>query len=229
MKKIGVLFVLTILFFNLIFIQADLEGVEKQVDDQIKELEKAEDILEKSQDQKHWEQTWDYLGKEWQKIILKNQFAADIDSIFAKFSIVFSIFLGVEYSLSLSLFFIFVIWLFFFLNLIEIISATGLLREEFSWVGTLLINVILAQTGFFKNLVIFLGNFIFAPDYVWTRAIIFFVVILAFYALNIGDKKLAAYLRLSRKKRLEREAEITSKAIVERERSREEVSKLGEK
>jgi len=123
MKKVFVFFVLGILFLNFAVAADPLDGFEDKINQVQDVKEKVEEGVEKSKDQAVWEEKWDYLGKEWPKLMLRNDVVLKLDGFFSKFSLVFSILFGAPYSMSLVLFFIVFLWLFFFSSIMKIIIA----------------------------------------------------------------------------------------------------------
>jgi len=102
MKRVFI-FVSLLLFISLfslaIISSADIGKIQDDLDAHI---ENVEDAKNKIDDLKETE--WDYLGKEWQTILLKNKAVSSFDSILKKISFLFEVFFGMPYSLSLTSF-----------------------------------------------------------------------------------------------------------------------------
>ena len=105
-KKLGVLLVISLLLavFFLQFVRAEnLAGL--PFDPSKDPQETIEDFRNKTISK------WDYLGREWQTIFLKNKYVAIVDNFFKKNPKVFFILFGTPYSLSLTLLLIIALWL----------------------------------------------------------------------------------------------------------------------
>ena len=68
-----------LLILNFITIHADLEDTQENLDKSVENLENTKTNIETK---------WDYLGKEWQNILLKNKIVSGFDGFFKKISIV---------------------------------------------------------------------------------------------------------------------------------------------
>lgn len=92
---------------------------------------------------------WDYLGVQCQELLLKNKVISAIDSFLKKGNIVFVFLFGKDYSLSLTLFFLILIWIFFWSQLSKIISTFSMFGSITSKLVALALTTILAQLGSF--------------------------------------------------------------------------------
>ena len=225
-----VFFILCMVLLSFVFVSAanplgSLDGTVDKIGDT---REKVGDVVEDVGSTEYWEQKWDYLGNEGSKILLENPSVAKVDASLKKFSIVFNILFGAPYALSLALLFIIVLWIFFTINFSRLVGATGFFDGVYKWVGGILISVILAQTGFFKHLVIFFGNLVFSPDYSWMRVLVFFLIGVAFVLVEFGDRALAAYLKKKMEFSAEKKLKKIQEALLARETAREETSKLAD-
>lgn len=138
MKKIGVLFILLLLVFNIIILASvlaedeytDIPGIPAGLSP-----EKIEDATNKSVAK------WQYLQKEWKSIILKNKVVSSIDGFFTKISIVFSILFGMPYSMTFTMFVTIVLWFVFVLLAARIIQWKAKIKAN---LGPLIIGILLA-------------------------------------------------------------------------------------
>ncbi len=203
------------------------------VDDKIEKIESAKDKVDElgqqTRDERFWNEKWEYLGKEYPKLLLRSPFVRAINSFLSRFSMVFRILFGMDYSLSLILFFVVVFWIWTLFTLWGIIKASGIVGEKFNFIASLLIVIVLAQLKFFENLVIFLGNLVFAPQYAWTRFLVFIMVCLGFIFLNIGDKRLMKFLEERKEKKQRRTSAFLRLINYRREKAIEESSRAGDR
>ncbi|MBU1136496.1 MAG: hypothetical protein KJ559_03235 [Nanoarchaeota archaeon] len=135
---------------------------------------------------------WDYLGKEWQKILLKNPVVSKIDSALAKVSFVFVILFGMPYSLSLTLLVIIILWFFFFFKFAEIFKNFSAFSESASWVISLALVIFMAQTKVLQKITEWLGWLVFAKkEWWWNLSMIILLVFLfiLFYKLSSAYAK----------------------------------------
>ena len=174
-------------------------------------VEKVEDIKEKLEEGK-----WDYLGKEWKEILLKNKFVSVIDSFFTKISIVFKILFGEPYSLSLTLFLVIILWFYFFFKFSEIFT------DYFNFSSTAIVigaafTVVLAQFQVLRKIIEFFGWLVLSSESnIWRFLImlgIFGIMILLYYlSSHFGD----VYKKGKEKKEKSKEEMEKSRAKVER-------------
>ena len=196
MKKIGVLFICLFLFLILIQssniqaqdIEEGLEGAEEKLQEGI---EKAEDIKEKLEEGK-----WDYLGKEWKEILLKNKFVSFVDNCFKKISFVFTFLFGEPYSLSLTLLLVIILWFYFFFKFSEIFTDYSSFSPTTAMVIGFAFTIILAQFQILRKVIEFFGWLVFSQEAnIWR-----FFVMLGIFLAMIGIYYLSSYLGNSFKK-----------------------------
>ena len=225
MKRLVCFLFLILLLGNLAFVSSETIPQLDAVASKVSDIKDKVDDLKNPNSQAYWEQQVGYLGVEFPKLLLKNPYIAAVDSFFQKISIVFRILFGMSYSLSLTLLFVIAFWFFFSFNFYGAIKATGLLNGGLNFISGMLVSVILAQTGFFKALVILCGTLIFAPKYSWMRFLVLVAIILAVIGVSYLDKKLAGYLKNKKGDSAKKEIETYQKAFLEREKSRADVKK----
>ena len=154
-----------------------------------------------------------YLKQEWNKILLDNKYISSMDSFFTKISIIFRILFGIPYSLTLTLFFVIILWFAIFLSLPGIIENSTSLSSGVSWLISLGITIILAQIQVLNRIIVFLIKFISYPENSWLRllvGILIFVGIIIFYYI---EKYLSKYLEKKKKKKIENKTKQTQKKI----------------
>jgi len=178
-KKIVLLFVLLFVFAFLqtAILKADLSGTQDKLDESVGNLEGVQENIETK---------WDYLGKEWKNILLKNDIVKTADGFLKKISPAFVVLFGEPYSLSLTLLFIVVFWFLFFFKFKEILTDFSMFSPATSMIISFGLVIILGQVGgnLFKKLVGFLGWIVFSQDAWWARTILIVVVVFAIILIS---------------------------------------------
>ena len=206
MKKIGVVLVLFLFLISLIVYinaQSDFDQFEDAVDKGIEDkVENLEGKIDEYTDQDKWEEKWDYLGKEWKNILLKNPVVFASDTFLKKISIVFEILLGESYSLSIGFFFLIFLWLYLLFNLSFLLKA--FFSGGISWVMSFLILLLFARIGFFgkvivvsKFLLFTLGEFISFLPLLFLVLFLIYSFLLYFFESFVRNVR-AYYLRRMR-------------------------------
>lgn len=207
MKKIGVLFIFLFVFLLCLHVYSiraqditeGLEGAKEQLQEGTEKIEDIKDTLE--------EKRWEYLGKEWKKILLENKFVSTMNSFLTKISIVFVIFFGEPYSLSFVLLGVIILWFYFFLKFSEILTDYSSFSSTTSMVIGFALTMVLAQFKILKKIIEFFGWLIF-----WKESNIWrFVIVLVIFLLMIGLYYLSSYLGERHKKQKEEEAKQQEK------------------
>jgi hypothetical protein len=193
------LFLVLFLVFAINFIYSEtLGGVEDKVED-------ANEKIEEYSDQRYWEEKWDYLGKEWKAILLKNKGVATVDSFFRQISIVFFVLFALDYEMSLVLLGVIILWFILWSVFANGVMAVGL-KNSSSLIIAVLMVVALAHIGLIQQLVVFAGRIAFSPESAWARTIIIggiaFVLFFVNY-ISVFIKKYAIAKRLADAKHLE--------------------------
>jgi len=177
--KIGILFlffILSILILPLV-ISVDIDDIQEQVN-------KIQDVKDKYSDTSYWNEKWDYLGKEWKNILMKNKFVTILDGFFTKISVVFQILFGVPYSMSFVLLGIVFLWIFVFLEIGRIFNLFEKTHGLIAYLISAGFAIFLAQLKLFESLILLAGQFIFSFESLFMKIILFCLVIGAFIFLN---------------------------------------------
>ncbi len=193
------------------------ENIEESLQENIQKLESAEEKLQdfegkvdKIQDT---EETWDYLREEWAKIFLKNKYIAAADSFFSKISFFFRILFGMDYSFSILLAAVIILWLWIVINLSLIIESYGILKGWQAYAAGVAIGIVLSQAKIIIGIVNFAGKIIFSAEYWHVRAIIIVIAVFIISFVQVLVNSLSKYIKEMKKKKLEHEAEIAQKQI----------------
>ncbi|MAG11165.1 hypothetical protein CMI44_02540 [Candidatus Pacearchaeota archaeon] len=185
-KKIVILF-LCLLFFAQVVSADILDSIEEKVEGIGDTKENIEEGVEKIKETK-----WDYLGEKWKTIFLRNKVVSVVDGFFQKINIVFVVLFGENYSLSLTLLFIVILWFYSFFKLSEILTDYSTFSSSVATLIGLGFSIIMAQLKFFRVLVESFGWLVFSQEAWWLRLIIFIVigfVMIFLYKLSsqVGD------------------------------------------
>src|SRR3989338_4560371 len=155
-KILAFAFLLLLIGFVFIhFINAGIEDNAESINEKIQGLEYSKGKIESK---------WEYLGKEWQTIFLKNKYVAGIDNFLKKISFVFLFLFGEPYSLSLTLFLVIIFWFYLFFEISKILSFTAFSKRPSKIIGVGVV-IIVAQTSLLRKIVEFAGNFIFSREF----------------------------------------------------------------
>jgi hypothetical protein len=149
---------------------------------------------------------WTYMGQELQKLILQNSVVRGIDSFLNKISFVFVIFFGVKYSMSVSLFFIIALWVYFFLTYCSIFKNFSSFSRWISRVVSLLLVVIMAQLKLFEKMINLVIYLLFGSKPWWVKALIAVGIAVVLFLLLWYIKKFGSQIKENRKKMKEAEA-----------------------
>ncbi len=211
MKKIGVLFIclfLLLSFTQLLNVQAQdigdgLEDLEEQFQEGVDKVEDAKEILVEGK--------WDYLGKEWKEILLKNKFVSSIDNFLTKISIVFVILFGEAYSLSLTLLFVIMLWFYFFFKFSEIFTDYSSFSSTVAIGIGLLCTIIFAQLKVLRQIIEFFGWLAFSQESNIWRFLIMLGIFLALMGIYYLSSKFGDGVKKSKEKSEKEKEEMEKK------------------
>ena len=182
------------LFFG-IFVSAQLDGLENQIEGISENLEnnvtKLKEFTEKSK--------WDFIGSQWKEFLLKNKAIAGVDAFFTKINVVFLVLFARDWSISMGMLFAFLLWLFTLFSLYWYASAYDLK----SWKIFLLSicgTIALAHIRLFNVLsVIFEKMMFYKATFLWKMSIFILVIVLINVYLFI-NKFFSKQIKISREK-----------------------------
>jgi len=204
MKKIGVLIFLCFIFFAQVVYA---EGVFGDLEEKIEGIEDTKENIEEGVENIK-ETNIDYLSEKWKTAFLKNKFISFVDSFFQKINFVFVVLFSENYSLSLTLFFIIILWLCFFFKLSEVLTDYSAFSSSVATVIGFGLVIIMAQLKFFRVIVESFGWLVFSQEAWWIRFIIFVIIIFVMVFLY----KLSSQIGDSFKKNKEKTKEEMKKA-----------------
>ena len=182
-KKLpSILFLAFFLVSTLSFISASnpLDGFVGQIDEGVG---KVEETAERVQRISQGEARWEYLSEVWQEILLENQGVAFFNDLFERGNIVFVVLFGRDYSLSLTLIFLIILWVYFWSQFNKIIGTFSTFSSGTSLVISLGLTIILAQMQFFDWASQMIFKLLFIREgafaWVWTIGSILFAILFA--------------------------------------------------
>jgi len=209
MKKI-ILFpsicIFLILLLGIISSVEKLDEVKESVDEKMEKVEGVKESIE--------EKKWDYLSEQWNKILLKNKFVSGIDGFFKKINIVFVVLFGENYALSLTLFFVVVLWIFFFINFNIIFRDYSIFSSGISLTLAFFLAIILAQFGFYKILSEIIFKLIFFKEGIWGWFWFFAVLIIIGFLISL-NKTIGKQMK-GKKEQYEKERAKVERGILHR-------------
>ncbi len=160
------------------------------------------------------EEKWEYLGRQWKELLLKNKLISSVDGFFRKINFVFVVLFSRYYGFSMELFFVFLMWIFTFISLPKyfVWLKVGWQKLLAGFAGTL----ILAHIQVFNYLASGAFKLIFyKKSGVWVTIIyiVIFFAIIFYYFLN---RYFAGMLKKSQEKKEKEELEFKVKKSEER-------------
>ncbi len=144
----SILFLSLILVSSLLIISAQtpLDGFVDQIENTSGQIEDSADKIQKLSKE---DVKWQELGIRWKEILLKNHVISKIDESLKKGNIVFVVLFGRDYSLSLTLLFLIMLWFYFWSQFSKILGTFSTFSSGTSTVISLGMTIILAQIRFF--------------------------------------------------------------------------------
>jgi len=172
---LGLFILAFLLFFNYASAQLDSgideSGFEEEADRILNATKPLREITQEGR--------WEYLGEQWKELLLKNKAVSAVDAGFKRLNFLFFFFLGQDYELSLTLVFVFLLWVFFFTMFGKIVSNFSTFNPNVSYILAFCMATILAHLKAYKMISLVLFNIIFFREGVWGW--IFLVLFFALY------------------------------------------------
>jgi len=183
MKKIGVLILFVLIFSSFVTAQTgSLPNQEEfENDSVVKGVQQIQDIAENRR--------WEYLSEKWKETLKKNKYFAAIDTFFTKINIVFVILFGQDYDFSLTLFVVFLMWIFFLGMFERIIGGFSTFGKGTSFVAALAMTVILAQLQVYQVMSVWVFKLIFFRSGFW-RWILLGIFLVGYVIVLIYTRKI---------------------------------------
>ncbi|MDP4039309.1 MAG: hypothetical protein Q8P57_01905 [Candidatus Pacearchaeota archaeon] len=203
MKKI--FSALAVFFILFSFVSAQLDGVVEGLEGNVAKAEgginTAKEFTEKDK--------YDFLTEQWKELLLKNKVISGVNGFFEKIDIVFLILLGMHWSLSMQMFFAFLIWISMFLVFLKWFSGV-----QNKWLKVFYVfgaNILLAQINFFGYLGNGASKLIFYKDAILLKVLFFFIVVILIVLWWKVNDFIVDILTKRREKKKEESAEFNQK------------------
>lgn len=160
-------------------------------------------------------QKWGELLESWKAGILENPIIFAVNNLFIQLNIVFLILFGVDYSMSLFMFFVIVFWVFFLISIASGLRMTSIFSDWVSMIISLGLTIVLAQLKLYSTIsnLLFNNSFILnAKPFVGALIYLGIIILLVFLASlqKIIENKLK-----SNKELLEKEKEKLNRNILD--------------
>jgi len=172
-----------------------------------------EEILENYKN--YTETKWEYIGKEWQAMLLKNPGVAAVDSFLKKIDIVFVILFGRHYAISITLLIVIFLWIWFFLEFNKMLENFSMFSGGVSLGIAAALTIIFAQFQGLVKITEFFGWLIFSNKSLAWNIIITAIIVLTMvviYGLTVMLQKKS----VGRKKKKEEEQARVDREIIHR-------------
>ena len=193
----ALLFLISIILLFNFAMAVDLQTTNSEIN---KNLESAKKPIDSAKELASGSKKWDYLSQEWKKIFLSNPIVAKINYFLNKISLVFRIFIGVDYSFSLVFFFSLFLWFYLLYNINYVIKFIKLFKGFVGFAISLVIVMILGQVNFYPkaySTVVFLikifYNFVSFIPYAIFLIICFFAVLTILFKSEIVFELIRKY------------------------------------
>ncbi|MBD3252435.1 hypothetical protein GF386_01760 [Candidatus Pacearchaeota archaeon] len=155
----------------------------------------------------------EYLRQQWEKIIENNLVMSAVHNTFQEIDIVFVVLFGMHYEISLTLFFVILLWIIIALKMPDIIKSLTKLSTLPSFAIAMGIPIILAQIQVLRYFAELLVKFLFYQEAALARffaAIVIFLVIIIIYAL---EEQIAEYLKQKEEQKEKEEEKFHRKIL----------------
>lgn len=146
-----------------------------------------------------------YLSQEWAKIISESKFLGPIHRFLINIPWLFEIIIAEPYSLTLSFFLTFVLWLFAFAFITDIIKTSGLMKKSFPYLIGIGGSIILAQIKLISHISTALIEIAMSKENVFFRIIIWIFIIAGFSIVYMTEHLITKNMAKNKKKKSDSE------------------------
>jgi len=127
----------------------------------------------------------DYLSQEWGTFIAKTPLIGTIHTFFTNNPLIFQIIFGEPYAISATFIFVFILWLFVFINASRLFESSGLIKQEgYSWLAGAGAAIIIAQINVYHYIGNGISTFAFSQEAWWARTLVFAIAVVVIVALS---------------------------------------------
>jgi len=117
--------------------------------------------------------------------IFNSKFVVSVDGLLREVNIVFVILIGIDYDFTLAFFFASVLWIYFLFQFKRILHYSLISSKGISWIISVGLMIILAQSGIFGTVGKALSNLVHAPKQTWLGILIFLGIALVMVFLAV--------------------------------------------
>lgn len=185
--------VFTLLFFSFVSAQS---SIGEQVEEAAGNLEKNVTAVREFTESQRSE----FLGTQWKEFLLKSKLIAGIDAFFVKINLVFVVLLGMDWSLSMQMYFAFLFWLVVFYSMLRFKIFTK--NKLFRWLYFISIIILLPMTQIYEAVGGLFVKLVFYKNYNSWKLISWIILTFTFVVLGIISNNISSWY----KKRLENKA-----------------------
>lgn len=157
MKRASVLIIACLLLSCLIANVALISAQGNILDSFEEKADKALETKQKIDDFSANEDKWSYLSEEWRNVLLNNTIIAGADERLQKINPLLFFLFGEDYSFGITFFFLVIVWLVFFVTLLDILLLYSTFAVGISWPIAFIFTIICAHLSVFR----FISNLIF--------------------------------------------------------------------
>lgn len=148
---------------------------------------------------------WQTIAQQWKTSLLQNPVVYKVNSFFQDISIVFRVLFGQNYSMSLTLLIIIILWIFFLISLNRIFKDFTSFSKGVSFIISLLLVVVMAQINLLGAMSTFIIKLIFGTNNpLWMQLLFAFIIAMIILFIMVLIKKFG---KQSVKKRQEKKDE----------------------
>ncbi|MGV8142747.1 MAG: hypothetical protein ACP5NS_03880 [Candidatus Pacearchaeota archaeon] len=204
--KFKLLFILFSFLLSFGFVIAQLGGVEDQIKDTSENLENNITAIKEFTEKDNW----NFIGSQWKEFLLKNKSVVLVDSFFTKINPLFLFLFARDWSLSLGMLFVFLLWLFTLLSAYSYASAYDLKKWQ-CWLASIAgvmffahIRLFNVMSAVFEKILLYRAGF-------WWSFFSWTLVVILIYSYLFINKFFSKRIKLAREKdkqeRLENEVD----------------------
>ena len=146
------------------------------------------------------EKRWEYLGEKWKEILLKNKVIFAVDKFFTKINIVFVILFGRDWTFSLGMFLVFLIWFYVLILSYHHFEFVFWENELFRLIGGFGVTIILAQLGLYNFISQKVMDIAFKDWSLLTKVLVYLAVLVAFFAVAYANRLADKAMKESKEK-----------------------------
>lgn len=190
------------------------QTIQENIENSISDLEKSKNQIDQlpTTPEETKKIATDYLRKEWESVLEKNEFVGPIIRTYKKISPItdpiIKAIVGLKPSLSWFFLLTLVIWISFWVYLNRIIEGFSTFSDIVSLIISLGLTIILSLLGVIIAISNTITKIINLAQLWWVKLILIILIITLFIIASIFSKKIGAVMRLIKKKKKEEKEEL---------------------